>query len=234
MPLIRKKEPADVHALSMPLVIDKMSGKKFGKSETGAAWLDAARTTATQMYQFWINIDDASVEDFLKIYTFLAKDEIAAIMHKHTAEPRKRIVQRLLAQEGTRVVHGKDEMKRAEKITSYLVGKCHIEEASDDELTLVRREISVVHAKAGDSIAAALVAGGLASSSSAVRRLLVIKRSLSMGKRLSGKSFRKLIFKRDGCLCVAARRLKTRYLLKFLHRNSACKVEGARRILAAS
>jgi len=78
--LIRKKEGAEVNAFSMPLVIDKTTGKKFGKSEGGAIWLDPVKTTPTQFYQFWINTDDADVGDYLKYYSLKPKGEIEQVM----------------------------------------------------------------------------------------------------------------------------------------------------------
>ena len=92
-PLIRKKEAKEVHAFSMPLVINKTTGKKFGKSEEGAVWLDANRTSPTQMYQFWVNAGDDGVEDYLKTYTMLPKEEIEAIMTQHRERPSERIAQ---------------------------------------------------------------------------------------------------------------------------------------------
>src|SRR5581483_7231957 len=76
VPLIRKKVGKEVHALSMPLIINKATGKKFGKSETGAVWLDPKRTSPTQFYQFWINADDDYMAEFFGIFTLLGKEKV--------------------------------------------------------------------------------------------------------------------------------------------------------------
>lgn len=171
-PLIRKKEGKEVHALSMPLVINKATGKKFGKSEAGAVWLDAAKTTPTQFYQFWINCDDDHVEDFLKIYTMLARDEIEEIGAKHRENPKERYAQTRLAQEVTKLVHGDAEMQLAEKVTHYLTGRAAVAEADDAALRALRQEIASTTAAPGAEVSDVLVAAGLAASKSEARRLL--------------------------------------------------------------
>src|SRR5690606_13133589 len=102
-PLIRKKEGKEVHALSMPLVINKATGKKFGKSEGGAVWLDPKKTSPTQFYQFWINCDDEGVEDYLKIYTTISKPELETLMAEHRERPMERRAQIRLAEEVARL-----------------------------------------------------------------------------------------------------------------------------------
>ncbi len=97
VPLIRKKESIEAHALSMPLVINKTTGKKFGKSEGGAVWLDENKTSAFEMYQFWLNVGDLDVEDYLKIYTLLSKEEIEALISRHKEAPGLRSAQKQLA-----------------------------------------------------------------------------------------------------------------------------------------
>ena len=100
--LVRKKEGKEVHALSMPLVINKSTGVKFGKSEGGAVWLDPAKTTPTQFYQFWMNVDDADVEDYLKVFTLLSREEIERAVAEHQTDPSKRAAQKKLAEEVTK------------------------------------------------------------------------------------------------------------------------------------
>lgn len=171
-PLIRKKEGKEVHAMSIPLVINKSTGMKFGKSETGAVWLDAARTTPTQMYQFWMNVDDESAIDYLKVYTMLTKEEIDDIATKHFAVPAERLAQKRLGQEVTTLVHGAEEMQLAERVTEFLVGTRVIVEADDAALEALRKEIPNTKANANGSIVETLVASNLASSNSEARRLL--------------------------------------------------------------
>jgi tyrosyl-tRNA synthetase len=171
-PLIRKKEGKEVHAFSMPLVINKTTGKKFGKSEEGAVWLDTAKTTPTQFYQFWVNTDDEGVEDYLKIYTFLDRGEIETIVAQHTEDPRQRYAQLRLAQEVTKLVHGLDAMVLAEEVTFYLTGTKSIGEASEEVLAEVRKEIPSIKVAAGDDIVSVIADTGLAGSRSEARRLL--------------------------------------------------------------
>lgn len=171
-PLIRKKEGKEVHAFSMPLVINKATGKKFGKSEEGAVWLDPKKTSPTQFYQFWINADDAGVEDYLKIYTELDKPQIDDIMTRHKADPKMRLAQLWLAQEITALVHGSDKMRVAEEVTSYLTGNALVGEATEEVLREIRKEIRFARAKPGDGLADVLAESGLAASKSEARRLL--------------------------------------------------------------
>jgi tyrosyl-tRNA synthetase len=171
-PLIRKKEGKEVHALSMPLVINKATGKKFGKSEAGAVWLDPAKTSPTQMYQFWINVEDDAAEEYLKIYTMLNQDDIAQLMQRHRENPRERSAQIRLAQEVTRLVHGDAEVGVAEAVTQVLTGKKPVGELEGDALDAMRHEIPSTHAQPGFEIADILAQTGLASSKTEARRFL--------------------------------------------------------------
>lgn len=171
-PLIRKKEGKEVHALSMPLVINKATGKKFGKSEDGAVWLDPAKTSPTQFYQFWINCDDESVEDHLKVYTMLSKEETDQLMAAHRQNPKERQAQIRLAQEVTRLVHGDDELRVAEVVTQVLTGKTPVQELDDAALSAMRKEIPAIHAQPGTEVVDVLAQTNLATSKTEARRLL--------------------------------------------------------------
>lgn len=170
--LIRRVTGGEAHVWSSPLVVNKTTGKKFGKTEEGAVWLDPDRTTPTAFYQFWMNADDAGVEDYLKIYTELGKDEITRIMEAQRADPGARQAQQHLAREVTRLVHGEESMRFAEVVTDYLVGKLAIGEAPGAVLDAIRREIPAITAAVDGSIADALLASGLAGSLTEARRLL--------------------------------------------------------------
>ncbi|MNO17914.1 Tyrosine--tRNA ligase [compost metagenome] len=119
--LIRKKEGADakVFGLTIPLML-KSDGTKFGKSAGGAIWLDPKKTTPYEFYQFWANSDDRDVVKYLKYFTFLTREEIAALEEKVQTEPHKREAQKALAEEMTRFVHGEELLEQAKRITAAL------------------------------------------------------------------------------------------------------------------
>lgn len=119
---IRKSEQKEVYALTIPL-ITKSDGSKFGKTETGAIWLDAEKTTPYQFYQFWINVDDKDVINFLKYFTFLSHEEILRLENEEVLKnPQNRVAQKVLARELTKMIHGEKELKKAEEITNALFG----------------------------------------------------------------------------------------------------------------
>lgn len=105
--------------LTAPLLV-KSDGGKFGKTEQGAIWLTAERTSPYAFYQFWINADDADVPNYLRIFTDLSRNEIEALEQRHAAAPHQREAQRTLAREVTRLVHGTDAVERAEAATQAL------------------------------------------------------------------------------------------------------------------
>jgi tyrosyl-tRNA synthetase len=184
--LIRKKEAKEVHALSMPLVIDKSTGRKFGKSEAGAIWLEPDKTPPTQFYQFWINVDDADVEERLKVFTLLPKEKIETLIKKHRSAPHQRIAQKVLAQQVTELVHGRNNMLFAESVTEYLTGEKTIEDATEAALKEIRQAIPLHKAQPGSSIIEVLTETGLASSNSEARRL-----AQSRAVYVNGKQFDK-------------------------------------------
>jgi tyrosyl-tRNA synthetase len=117
--LIKKKLEKEVYGLTLPLV-SKSDGTKFGKTETGTIWLDAKKTTPYQFYQFWVNIDDREVIQYLKLFTFLSREEIDKLAQKVKEQPEKREIQKILAFEVTKIVHGEKKTKEAEKISQAL------------------------------------------------------------------------------------------------------------------
>lgn len=170
--LIRRITGNEAHIWSAPLVINKATGVKFGKSEGGAVWLDSTLTTPTQFYQFWINCDDQGVEEYLKIYTLLSPDEITAILTEHQQNPKARVAQTRLAQEVTTLVHGNEQTAVAEAVTEALTGKRLVADLDDQLLAALRAEIPSVTVAADSEIADALVGAGLASSKTEARRLI--------------------------------------------------------------
>ena len=170
--LIRRTTGGEAHVWSTPLVVNKATGRKFGKSEEGAVWLDPERTSPTAFYQFWINADDAGVEDYLKIFTDLDRDEIARIMEAHSADRAARIAQTHLAREVTTLVHGAEAMHFAEVVTQFLTGQQPIGEASAGVLAAIKEQLPAVGTTIGGSIAEVLIHTGLANSLTDARRLI--------------------------------------------------------------
>jgi tyrosyl-tRNA synthetase len=173
--LIRKKDNAEAHALSMPLVVDKTTGRKFGKSEAGAVWLDPDKTSVFNFYQFWLNISDEDAEDYLKVFTFLNKEEIEKLMKTHKQNPAGRLAQKQLAHEVTSLVHGQSQAEKQSHISDVLVGEGEIEALDSSELSILREEIPAAALPAGSSTVEALVELGLAASNSEARRLMESK-----------------------------------------------------------
>jgi tyrosyl-tRNA synthetase len=120
--LIRRVRGAAAYGLTMPLVT-KTDGTKFGKTESGNIWLDPVRTSAYEMYQFWLNTADAEVIPFLKYFTFLPVAEIEALARQTAEAPEKREAQRVLAAEATRLVHGKEALRQAERASQQAFGE---------------------------------------------------------------------------------------------------------------
>ncbi|HEY1645421.1 MAG TPA: tyrosine--tRNA ligase [Candidatus Saccharimonadales bacterium] len=199
--LIRRTTGDEVNVWSMPLIIDKTTGAKFGKTEAGVVWLDPKKTTPTAFYQFWINIPDDSVEEFLKIYTLLSKEEIEQLINEHQADPKKRQAQKKLASEVTKLVHGEESAKLAASVTSYLTGDRNVSEASGEELAALRSEIPSVKVKLGLGFIEALVSAGLAKSNTEARSLIDSKAVYANGQALDHGELQESDFK-NGRLLV--------------------------------
>ncbi len=160
--LIRRLEGAKADAYSCPLIIDKVTGRKFGKSEGNAVWLDSAKTSIFDFYQFWLNQPDEVLEEYFKYYTLVTPDELSDILAKHAENPGARYGQRTLARMVTEVVHGTDAANSAEKITGILFGEGQISDLSADELELLAKSFPT--AAKGAQLLDILVETGLASS----------------------------------------------------------------------
>lgn len=137
--LIRRKSGNEAHAFCWPLLVNKSTGKKFGKSEGGAVWLDASKTSPFELYQFWFNMSDEDVEEYLLKMTLVSKEEINAVMIEQKGNPGARPAQKKLAYAVTALVHGEDEAKKAQKfenVPAILPGKLRdaLNEYSTSEL----------------------------------------------------------------------------------------------------
>ncbi len=172
MQMVRKLENQRVDVFGMPLVINKSTGKKFGKSEAGAVWLDKEKTSVYQFYQFWFNVDDLGLEDYLKIYTFLGKDEITDIMKRHQANPQERFGQKRLAQEVTALVHGKNALHSVEAVSDVLFGGAKIDTLDNNDIQLLTKEIPAIKLQNDLTVIDCLVDSGVASSRGEARRLI--------------------------------------------------------------
>lgn len=169
--LIRRIEGAEAHIWSAPLIINKTTGKKFGKSEEGTVWLDPTKTSPYKFYQFWINADDNGVEDYLKLFTLLDKQSVDEIMQQHSQQPSERIAQRKLAHLVTALVHGDKVAKSVEKVTETLFGGADYNQLSVEDFEAISNELPLF--EGGEQMLVdVLVDGGLAQSKSEARRFL--------------------------------------------------------------
>jgi tyrosyl-tRNA synthetase len=174
--LIRKLRGKKAHGLVWPLMT-AASGTKFGKTEKGTIWLDPRRTLPFRFYQFWLNTDDRDVVTYLKSFTFLDRDAIAALEKTTADAPEKREAQRALAREVTTLVHGAEQTGRAEHASSVLFGE-DITTLSADEVLAVFDDVPSTElpndAMSGDGIGMVdlLARVELAPSKSEARRLV--------------------------------------------------------------
>lgn len=170
--LIRRKESKSAYGLTLPLVVDKATGKKFGKSEGNAIWLDAEKTSPYEFYQFWLNTSDESAVDYLKLFTLLSDEDISAIAAEHAQNPGMRSAQKRLAHEVTALIHGAEEAGRAERVSEILFGEAGQGDIDVDTKKMLASAAPTVSAQEGMSIADALVAASLASSKREARQFL--------------------------------------------------------------
>jgi len=189
VPLIRKKENVEVQAMSIPLVINRATGKKFGKSESGAVWLDPAKTSPLQFYQFWINTDDEGLETYLKVYTELDKSAIEQAVAEHLQDPSARKGQKLLAFEVTKLVHGEDKTKKAEQATEVITGSRSIADLEPSILDEVKNNLVSQKVKLPFKISDSLVSTGLTSSKSEAHRLIESKAIYINGQTIDRDEF---------------------------------------------
>ena len=120
--LVRRKAGGKAYAITCPL-ITKADGTKFGKTEGGNIWLDKNRTSPYKFYQYWLNASDADAENYIKIFTFLTKEEIDALIEEHKETPHLRLLQKRIAEEVTVLVHSKEDLANAQRASQILFGK---------------------------------------------------------------------------------------------------------------
>lgn len=168
--LIRKLEAGDAHVWTAPLIVNKQTGVKFGKSEGGAIWLDPVKTSPYKFYQFWLNVDDDTAEDLIKIYTLLPKETVVAAIENHRANPGARSLQKLLAGEVTEIVHGRDRRESVERVTNVLFGGADINSLDEADLDALSQEIST--AAKDMTVIDILVQSGVSASNGEAKRLI--------------------------------------------------------------
>ena len=181
--LIRKADGKEAFAMTAPLVINKSTGRKFGKSEGGAVWLDETKTSPYKFYQFWLNSDDAGAIDYLKLFTLLSREEIEAIERQHIEAPHLRIAQKTLAREVTALIHGEDRVAAIEKVNSVLFGGVNVSELSASELEILAGEIPTVQAPT--NVISALTTTEIAKSAGEAKRLIAGNAISINGQKIS-------------------------------------------------
>ncbi len=167
--MIKKLDGAEAHVWTVPLITEKSTGKKFGKSEGNAVWLDPLMTSPYKFYQFWLNVDDRGVADYIKIFTMIGRDEHEQLVTEASKDLSKRLLQKYLAYEVTKLVHGEARAESARNVTASLFGDTPFSQLIDEELDMLAEEIPVV---ASSHLLNALVTSGVAASLSEGRRLI--------------------------------------------------------------
>jgi tyrosyl-tRNA synthetase len=159
--LIRRQSGKTAYGTTHDLLINKSTGKKFGKTEGGAVWLDPQKTSPFDFYQFWFNTDDADVEEYLFKMTMLPKADIDAVMKEQLADPSSRAAQKNLAFEVTALVHGEDEAQKVAQASEDLFSGTHVSE-----------DAPAVKVEVGVSLVEVLVASNLAASKREARQFI--------------------------------------------------------------
>jgi len=167
--LVRRIEGGEAHILTAPLVINKQTGVKFGKTEGGAIWLDPNKTSPYQFYQFWLNVDDETAEDLIKIYTLLDRATIELLISDHRDNPGGRAIQKRLAREVTDIVHGQERRESVERVTGVLFGGAAFSNLTEADIEALATEIPVA---SFGTLIDVLVSTNVAKSNGEAKRLI--------------------------------------------------------------
>ena len=211
--LIGKKLGKEVHAFTMPLILDN-NGNKFGKSEGNALWLDINKTSSYEIYQYLINSDDSKVEEYLKVFTFLTKEEIEDVMKRHNERPEERIAQKALAKEFITDLHGAAEYEKALKMSEVLFSG-NLDGLSKEEIEICFKGVPSFEVEEGITLIDMLVNNNVASSRREVREFLASGAITINGNKMTDEN---LVITKDtslyGELLVIRKGKKKYYLAK--------------------
>ena len=187
--LVRRKANGKAYAITCPL-ITKADGTKFGKTEGGNIWLDKERTSPYKFYQYWLNASDEDAVNYIKIFTFLSREEIDSLIDEHEQAPHLRVLQNKIATEVTLLVHSKEDLDRAKKASQILFGKSTSEELKSlDKATFLevfegvpQAEITRLNLESGIDIIAALAGETSFLKSNGEARRALKENSISVNK----------------------------------------------------
>lgn len=182
--LIRRRENKVAYALTLPLVVDKSTGKKFGKSEGNAIWLDPEKTTVFQFYQFWLNSSDESAEDYLNLFTLLSDTEIASTMNEQRMNPGLRNAQKSLALAVTSIIHGEYAAQKAASVSELLFSDGSL---ANVDIEFLKSCAPTKAASVGSPLLDVLVLTGLASSKREARQFISDGAATLNGKKFDDR-----------------------------------------------
>ena len=183
--LVRRKAQTEVFAVTVPLIIDKATGKKFGKSEGNAVWLDAEKTTPYQFYQFWFNASDESVVEYLKLYTLISLEDIEKIKQEFEMNTGRRSAQKTLAFAVTELVHGVEAATAAQNVSQILFEGSALETLSDSEKDMLMANAPVLNLQIEAPLVDVLVETGLATSKREARTFIESGAVVLGGRKIS-------------------------------------------------
>lgn len=170
--LIRRTEQKTAYAVTVALITDKATGKKFGKSEGNAVWLDAEKTSPFSFYQFWFNVNDESVLDYLKLFTFMELGAIESLANGVAVNPGARVAQKRLAFEVTSLVHGSATATAVAHVSEALFGELALSSLTPEEVQLLEANAPLAEVASGTSVVEVVVQAGLATSKREARTFI--------------------------------------------------------------
>ncbi len=212
--LIRKLEGKEAYGFTMPLVLDKY-GNKFGKSAGNALWLDLNKTSSYELYQYLVNVDDSMVVDYLKIFTFLSKEQIEELEEKNKAQPELREAHKALAREIITDLHGKEEFEKAVNISNSLFSG-NIKSLSLKDIEIGFKDVPTVEITEGEKLIDVLVNNKITSSKREAREFLTAGSITLNGEKFTDENT--VLTKQlaiEGKAIVIRRGKKKNYIVKF-------------------